>query len=338
MLFQHVAIAGLAHVDAPRRLSSDEINARLKPTLDRLGIKTDVLKDVAGIHARRLWDEGMQASDAATLAGVKALADAGIDPDKVGLLVNTSVSRDFLEPSTASIVSGNLGLSDMCQNFDVANACLAFLNGMDIASRMIERGEIDYALVVDGETADLAYEKTVERLLRVETTEEEFKNELATLTLGSGAAAMVLARAELVPGAPRYKGGVTRAATEWNKLCRGNLDRMVTDTRMLLIEGLKLAQKTWAAAKIALGWVAEEMDEFVIHQVSQVHTAAFVKAFGINPTKVLTIFNEHGNIGPASVPIVLSKLREMGRLKKGSRIALLGIGSGLNCSMAEVVW
>ena len=226
----------------------------------------------------------------------------------------------------------------MCQNFDVANACLAFLNGMDIASRMIERGEIDYALVVDGETANLAYEKTIERLLRIETTEEEFKNEMATLTLGSGAAAMVLARAELVPGAPRYKGGVTRAATEWNKLCRGNLDRMVTDTRMLLIEGLKLAQKTWAAAKIALGWVAEEIDEFVIHQVSQVHTAAFVKAFGIDPKKVLTIFDEHGNIGPASVPIVLSKLREMGRLKKGNRIALLGIGSGLNCSMAEVVW
>ena len=338
MLFQHVAIAGLAHVDAPRRLSSDEINARLKPTLDRLNIKTDVLKDIAGIHARRLWDEGMQASDAATLAAVKALADAGIDPDKVGLLVNTSVSRDYLEPSTASIVSGNLGLSDLCQNFDVANACLAFLNGMDIASRMIERGEIDYALVVDGETADLAYEKTIERLLRNDATEEEFKNELATLTLGSGAAAMVLARAELAPGAPRYKGGVTRAATEWNKLCRGNLDRMVTDTRMLLIEGLKLAQKTWAAAKVALGWVADEMDEFVIHQVSQVHTAAFVKAFGINPKKVLTIFNEHGNIGPASVPIVLSKLREMGRLKKGSRVALLGIGSGLNCSMAEVVW
>ena len=60
--------------------------------------------------------------------------------------------------------------------------------------------------------------------------------------------------------------------------------------------------------------------------------------FGINPKKVMTIFGEHGNIGPASVPIVLSKLREMGRLKKGSRIALLGIGSGLNCSMAEVVW
>jgi 3-oxoacyl-[acyl-carrier-protein] synthase-3 len=338
MLFQHVAIAGLAHIDAPRRLSSDEINLRLKPTLERLGIKIDVLQDVAGIHARRLWDEGMQASDAATLAGVKALADAGIDPAKVGLLVNTSVSRDYLEPSTASIVSGNLGLGDECQNFDVANACLAFLNGMDIASRMIERGEIDYALVVDGETADLAYEKTLERMMRADSTEADFRNELATLTLGSGAAAMVLARAELAPGAPRYRGGVSRAATQWNKLCRGNPDGMITDTRTLLIEGIKLAQKTFIVARQKLGWVAGEMDEFVIHQVSKVHTAAFTKAMGIDPKKVLTIFGEHGNIGPASVPIVLSKLREMGRLKKGNRIALLGIGSGLNCSMAEVVW
>ena len=338
MLFQHVAIAGLAHVDAPRRLGSDEIHARLKPTLDRLGIKTDMLRDIAGIQARRLWDEGMQASDAATLAGVKALADAGIDPDKIGLLVNTSVSRDYLEPSTASIVSGNLGLGEMCQNFDVANACLAFLNGMDIASRMIERGEIDYALIVDGETANLAYEKTLERMGASDLTEAQFRNEMATLTLGCGAAAMVLARAELAPGAPRYRGGVTRAATQFNNLCLGNLDRMVTDTRMLLIEGMKLAQKTFLAAKVALGWVVEELDEFVIHQVSQVHTQAFIQAFGIDPKKVLTIFGEHGNIGPASVPIVLSKLRELGRLKKGDRVALLGIGSGLNCSMAEVVW
>ena len=170
MLFQHVAIAGLAHIDAPRRLTSDEINARLKPTLDRLGIKTDVLGDIAGSHARYLWDDHVLASDVATLAGVKALADAGIDPDKVGLLVNTSVSRDYLEPSTASIVSGNLRLPDTCLNFDVANACLAFINGMDIASRMIERGEIEYALVVDGETANMAYEKTLERMTRLQAS------------------------------------------------------------------------------------------------------------------------------------------------------------------------
>ena len=338
MLFKNVSIAGLAHVDAPHTLTSQEINARLQPTYDRLGIKTDVLGDIAGIHARRLWDADVQASDAATAAARKAMDDAGITADKIGLLVNTSVSRDYLEPSTASIVSGNLGVGDECMTFDVANACLAFINGMDIAARMLERGEIDYALVVDGETANLAYEKTIERMTRADATEADFKNEMATLTLGSGAAAMVLARAELAPGAPRYKGGVTRAATEWNKLCRGNLDGMITDTRQLLVEGVKLAQKTFEVARQKLGWVAGELDEFVVHQVSKVHTAAFTKAMGIDPRKVLTIFGEHGNIGPASVPIVLSKLKELGRLKKGDRIALLGIGSGLNCSMAEVVW
>ena len=210
MLFKNVSIAGLAHIDAPHRLSSADINAQLQPTMDRLGIKTDVLQDIAGIFARRLWDDEVQASDAATLAAEKALADAGIDRARVGLLVNTSVSRDYLEPSTASIVSGNLGLGENCQNFDVANACLAFINGMDIASRMIERGEIEYALVVDGETANLAYKKTLERLSGPDVTEEQFRNELATLTLGCGAAAMVLSRSELTPDAPKYKGGTRR--------------------------------------------------------------------------------------------------------------------------------
>ncbi len=338
MLFNNVSIAGLAHIDAPHTLTSKQINERLQPTYDRLGIRTDVLGDVAGIHARRMWDADMQASDAATLAARKALTDAGITAGQVGLLVNTSVSRDYLEPSTASIVSGNLGVGEECVTFDVANACLAFINGMDIAARMIERGEVDYALVVDGETANLVYEKTLERMTSPDVTAQEFRDELAALTLGCGAAAMVMARAELVPDAPRYRGGVTRSATEWNTLCRGNLDRMVTDTRMLLIEGLKLAQKTFVAAMQALGWAVDELDQFVIHQVSLPHTQAFIKNFGIDPKKVMTIFGEHGNIGPASVPIVLSKLRELGRLKKGDRIALMGIGSGLNCSMAEVVW
>ncbi|MCX7557124.1 3-oxoacyl-ACP synthase III [Denitratimonas sp. CY0512] len=338
MLFQNVSIASLAHIDAPRTLSSVEINERLRPTLDRLGIRADVLGDIAGIHSRRFWEDGTESSDAATLAAEKALAELDVPREKIGLLINTSVSRDYLEPSTASIVCGNLGLSDQCQNFDVANACLAFLNGMDIASRMIERGEIEYALVVDGETANLAYEKTMERLLAPDVTDEQFRQELATLTLGCGAVAMVLSRRDLAPDAPQYKGGISRAATEWNTLCRGNLDRMVTDTRMLMIEGMKLAAKTFQAARQALGWAVDELDEFVIHQVSQVHTNTLIKTIGIDPKKVFTIFAEHGNIGPASVPIVLSKLKEMGRLKKGSRIALLGIGSGLNCSMAEVVW
>ena len=339
MLYKHVAIASVAHIDAPVRLSSAELVERLQPTMQRLGIRDNVLEDVAGIHARRIWDKPTMPSEAATAAAQKALSESGVPHEKIGILINTSVCRDYLEPSTASIIHGNLGLADTCQNFDVGNACLAFLNGMDIAARMIERGDIEYALIVDGETSNLITEKTIERMLAPDIDEVAFRNEFASLTLGSGAAAMVLGRRELLPdGGHQFLGSVTRAATEFSHLCRGNLDRMITDTRSLLTEGLKLAAKTFQAARAALGWVIDELDEFAIHQISRVHTEEFCKLLGIDPKKVHAIFPEHGNVGPASVPIVLSKLKEMGRLQKGKRVALLGIGSGLNCSMAEVVW
>ena len=338
MLFENVSIAGLAHIDAPHTLTSLEINERLKPTFERLRIRADMLGDIAGVHARRLWDPGTQASDGAGMAARRVLEQTGVRADQLGMVINTSVSRDYLEPSTAAIVSGKLGVGDRCITFDIANACLAFVNGMDMAARLIEVGDVQYALIVDAETSNLVYEKTIERLSRPDVSAEEVKNELAALTTGSGAAAMLLCHRSLAPDAPRYRGAVTRSANQFSHLCLGNLDRMVTDTRSLLIEGIRLAEKTFKAASEQFGWKVEDLAQFVIHQVSQPHTKAFIKTLGIEPTKVMTIFGEFGSIGPASVPIVLSKLNELGRLKKGDRIGLMGIGSGLNCSMAEVVW
>ena len=338
MKFKNVVIQSLTAVDPPIRVTSIEIEKQLKPTFERLGIRDNLLEEVSGIGARRFWEDGTMPSDAATLAAEKVLDDAGIDRGKIGVIINTSVCRDYLEPSTACIVHGNLGLADNCLNFDVGNACLAFLNGMDIASRMIERTEIDYALIVDGESSRPITEATIERLLDPDVDAEQFRAEFASLTLGSGAAAMILARKELAPQGHPYLGSVSRSATEFNKLCQGQMDRMVTDTRILLSEGLKLASKTFLAAKIAFGWVASELDQFIIHQVSKVHTDSLVKLLGLDPEKVHAIYPEMGNIGPASVPIVLAKAAELGRIKRGDRVALLGIGSGLNCSMAEIIW
>jgi len=338
MKFKNVVIQSLSAVDPPIRVTSIEIEKQLKATFERLGIRDNLLEEVSGIGARRFWEDGTLPSDAATLAAEKVLDDAGIDRGKIGVIINTSVCRDHLEPSTACIVHGNLGLAEHCLNFDVGNACLAFLNGMDIASRMIERTEIDYALIVDGESSRPITEATIERLLKPDVDAEQFRAEFASLTLGSGAAAMILARKELAPQGHPYLGSVSRSATEFNKLCQGQMDRMVTDTRILLSEGLKLASKTFLAAKIAFGWVASELDQFIIHQVSKVHTDSLVKLLGLDPQKVHAIYPEMGNIGPASVPIVLAKAAELGRIKRGDRVALLGIGSGLNCSMAEIIW
>ena len=336
MLFASVSVESVAHVDAPVRVTSADLVARLRPTFDRVGIRPDLLDTVAGIHERRYWEEPARVADGAALAGRKAIEKAGVDPGRIGVLISTSVSRDYIEPSTASVVHGALGLPYSCLNFDLGNACLAFLNGMDVAGRMIEHGEIDYALIVNGEVSNQVTERTVERLSAEDVTADQVRAEFASLTLGSGAAAMVLGRAE--GDGPRYRGTVARAATEFSHLCRGTMDRMVTDTRGILENGLALAADTYRDATAAFGWHDGAIAEYVLHQVSKVHTDALLALLGIDPARALAIYPEHGNVGPAALPIVLSKLDDAGRLRPGDRVALLGIGSGLNCAMGEIAW
>lgn len=338
VLFDNVVIKSVAHVEPPHRITSEEVAERLAPTLKKLHVPGNPLIDLAGIMERRFWDEGMMPSDGATLAAQQALAKADIDPGQIGILINTSVSRDFLEPSTACLVHGNLRLADTCESFDVGNACLAFINGMNIAGQMLERGQIDYALIVNGENSREINENTIKRLLGPDVTRNQFKAEFASLTLGSGAAAMVMSRGDLEQDGHQYRGSVARAATQFNNLCRGWNHQMWTDTKTLLTEGMKLAGMTFTAARTVMGWVVQELDHVVIHQVSKAHTETFIRAFGANPDQVYRIFPFLGNIGPASIPTVMSRMVQENRVKRGDRIALMGIGSGLNCAMAEVVW
>ena len=98
------------------------------------------------------------------MAGAKALAEAGITPAQIGVMINTSVSRAYLEPSTAVAVHHQLGLPTSCLNFDLANACLGFVNGIQLAGTMIDAGQVDYALLVDAEGSRYTQETTLERL------------------------------------------------------------------------------------------------------------------------------------------------------------------------------
>jgi 3-oxoacyl-[acyl-carrier-protein] synthase-3 len=338
MLFENVAIAGLAYAEAPHVIESAQFEDMLAPAFARLEIRPDVLRSLAGIESRRWWDPGTQPSDAATLAGRKVLDETGIDPSKIGVLINTSVCRDFLEPSTASIVHGNLGLSPSCQNYDLGNACLAFVNAMELAGMMLERGTIDYAMIVDGEGSREIQETTLERLMQPEMTAKQFRMEFASLTLGSGGVAMILTRRDLAPDGPQLRGGVMRAATEHARLCWGTATHMETQTRALLMAGIHLAAQTWQDAITEMGWSPEVIDELVMHQISSVHTTTICQTLGLDQRKALLTFPTLGNIGPASLPITLQQASAAGRISKGDRVALMGIGSGINVAMFEVIW
>ncbi|MFU8802523.1 MAG: 3-oxoacyl-ACP synthase III [Bradymonadaceae bacterium] len=338
MYFENVCVLGLGRVDAPQAITSSALEDRLGPALEKARMQRGLLYGLTGIEERRFWDEGVQPSTVAARAGAKALADAGIEGERVGVLVSTSVCKDYVEPSVASLVHGLLGLPAAALNFDVGNACLGFLNGMHIVGDMIERGHIDYGLVVDGESSRFVVERTIERLLEADADPATLRNQLATLTLGSGAVAMVLARRDQHPEGHRLVGGVALAATEYSDLCRGQVDYMETNAGMLLIRGLELAERTFGLAQEELGWHPDVLDLLAVHQVSAVHTARFTEKLNLDLDKVYKIYPHFGNVGPASIPLVLSMAREEGRLLPGHRIALMGIGSGLNCSMMEMIW
>ena len=335
--YHDVVISGLAHVDAPHVVTSAAIEAELAPAMDRLRLRPGLLARLAGIHARRFWDDGAVPSAGAAEAGQRAIERCGVDRDEIGVLINTSVSRDYLEPSTASIVHGALELPPDALNFDVSNACLGFLNGMNIVATMIEHGEIDHGVVVNAETTRFAIESTIARLLR-DPDPARFREQFATLTLGSGAVGMVLSRRGLVDSEHRYLGGLSRARTEHALLSTAQLDEMRTDTAGLLQAGLEVGALTWKEAAHTFDWDAAEFDLYAVHQVSVVHTKAVCDTFGLDLDRFPLIFPEFGNMGPASVPIVLSKSAENGRLRAGDRVALMGIGSGINAMAAEVIW
>jgi 3-oxoacyl-[acyl-carrier-protein] synthase-3 len=297
-----------------------------------------VLEGLTGVKARRFWDTGIQPSDAAALAGRKVIEQSGVDASRIGILINTSVCRDYVEPSVACFVHSHLGLSESCLNYDLTNACLGFLDGMSVAGNLIDRGQIDYALIVDAESSRHVVERTVERLSQPSCDHQMIREQLATLTVGSGAAALLLARTSLAPDGHQLLATVSRADTRHHQLCRGQLDMGMTDTGKLLVHGVALAARTWKVAQEELRWSSESVDQFALHQVSELHTEEVARTLGFSLAKTLLIYPEFGNVGPASVPMVLSKTVEAERISRGDRVVLGGIGSGLNCTAAGVAW
>jgi 3-oxoacyl-[acyl-carrier-protein] synthase-3 len=327
------ALVSVAHVDAPEVVPSSRFDKILAETYERVGAQSGLLESLAGIKERRWWPEGHLFTDAAAAAGEKAIAVSGVRVDDIGLLIDTSVCRDRLEPSSAVTVHNALELPSWCLNFDLSNACLGFVNALQIAGNMIESGQINYALIVDGEGSRYPQERTLERLSRPDATMADLFAEFATLTLGSGGAAAVVGRHSENPGSHRVVGGLARADTSHHNLCIGSLEKMQTDTKGLLDAGLHVSKLAWGDAE-ERGWL--DGDRYIIHQISQVHTSMLCERLGIDIAKVPLTFPFLGNVGPASIPITLS--REVESLQPGDKVLLMGMGSGINASAIELTW
>ena len=331
----NVGVVSVEAVEAPEVVTSAWIDEQLADVFARCDVRPGLLEELAGIRERRWWPEEMRFDEAAALAGEQAIVAADIDRAEIGMLISTSVCKHHLEPSVACAVHHHLDLAPGCLNFDLGNACLGFVNAMHLAATAIDAGQTKYALIVDGEGSRHTQLATIARLRDSASATADVYDEFASLTLGSGAAAMVLGSLDDSPTAHRFVGGVSRAATQHHQVCVGDLDRMTTDTRTLLQAGMVLAAETWAEAAPEFGW-QQDVSWYVLHQVSSVHTSMLCAALGIDESRAPLTFPTQGNIGPAAIPFTLAGAQP--EIEPGERVLCLGMGSGLNASAAEIIW
>ena len=217
MRYRSVAIEGVCHHVPSVVIQTSAIERMLSSTYERLHIAPGTLEAMTGVGARRFCRPGVQPSDLATIAAGQLLEETGFDRSRIGVLVSTSVCKDYLEPSVAALVHGNLGLPSNSLNFDVGNACLGFMSGMGVVANMIELGQIEAGLVVVGEGSREVTMATAKRLQRSEATFGDFRDNLATLTLGSGACAMLLVHERRASTGHRLLGSASLSATHHSR-------------------------------------------------------------------------------------------------------------------------
>jgi len=346
MRYSNVVIGAMGYELAPNIITSDDLEKRLAPLYEALHFQKGQLEALTGIDERRFWDPGFKMHQGAVLAGRKAIDASTVSSEDIDILIYAGVCRDQLEPATACAVSDGLGLKPQAQVYDVSNACLGVLNGMNHIACAIELGQVRSGLVVSCESAREIIDVTIDRLLKQKDM-NLFKKTVATLTGGSGAVAVLLTRRDLSPGGHRLMGAVMRNATAHHRLCVWGPDTgipssgshaMETDSTGILQHGVVLGLETFRDFMQELNWTEDKPDKIICHQVGSTHQRSILNAIGIPGEKDFTTFRYLGNIGTVSLPITAAIAEERGFLIKGDSVGFFGIGSGLNCMMLGLEW
>lgn len=348
MRYQHVSLESIVHIIPPHVVTSDDIEQQLGPVYDRLSLPFGRLEHMTGIRERRFFDPGTLPGQISVQAARMAIERSAIDRRHFGALIHGSVCRDQMEPATAASVHAGAQLPAMGMILDVSNACLGLLNGMLIIADMIESGQIRAGVVVGTETGRDLVEGTIDSLLTDDSaTRRSIKSAFASLTIGSGSAAVVLCDRKLSRTGTRVLGGAVRNDTQAHTLCAGGVapvdhgdhrPRMETDSEALLYAGVELADCAWEDTKRTLSWQNPDVDRVFTHQVGRAHRKLLLERLSIDPAIDSPTVEYLGNTGAVALPMALSIGLEEGRLQPDHRVALLGIGSGLSAIMLGLQW
>jgi 3-oxoacyl-[acyl-carrier-protein] synthase III len=341
MHFRRVCLEALSYTLPDEVVTTAELEERLAPLYARLRLPEGRLELMTGIRERRFFPPGTRPSTVNIDSARKAIEASGIDPRYFGALIHGSVCRDHLEPATACRVHHGLDLPAECLIYDVSNACLGLLTGMIQIANMIELGQIRAGVVVGTECGRELVENTIARLNGdASLTRDSIKDSIASLTIGSASAAIVLCDAELSQTGNRLTSAVVYCDTSHHELCqsRGLANMMDTDSEQLMRQGVATGVKTFERFLAVSGWEPADIDRTFCHQVGSAHRKLMLDSLGLDPANDFATLETLGNTGAVALPVTMALGIEQGRLQKGDHVAMLGIGSGINCQMLSVDW
>lgn len=346
MIFTKSCVSALQASIAPLELTSEQLESDLSPLYERLRLPQGRLEMMSGVKARRFWPNGTKPSQIASEAATQLFNTFQIDSSSIELLIHSSVCRDFLEPSTASVVHHNLNLSKNCMIFDLSNACLGMLNAMIVASEMIERGSIKKALVVSGENSAPLIKQTIQFLNQeINLSRKGIKKYFANLTIGSCGMAILLEDKEKCSSSLfELEHATTRTDSSANHLCQGdggpNSLMMETNSEELMKYGVQLAKENWEDfLEQSQGKSIKEYQSVFCHQVGSAHEKLTLSTLGLEHIQTHRTYPHLGNTGSCALPVTLWEAWKKNKesLSK-TRSALLGIGSGLTSTMLGIKW
>ncbi|MBQ8198533.1 MAG: ketoacyl-ACP synthase III [Lachnospiraceae bacterium] len=319
-------IAGTGHFLPKNVVTNDDLSKIMDTSDEWISSRT-------GIRERRLATEETTASMSAEAAKL-ALADAGMTPEDIDLIIVATVSADHMTPSTACEVQAAIG-ADNAVAFDVNAACSGFLFALQIADMYIKQGVYKNALIIGAETLSKIMDWNDRSTCvlfgdgagaAVVCPAQDESQGLASITLGSdGAKGMVLA-------------GINRS---------NNNPYVTTDIGPHYIhmdgqEVYKFAVTTVPASieKVLdeAGLTTEDIKYFVLHQANIRILQSVSKRLKVSMDKFPISLDHCGNMSAASVPVLLDEVNRKGMLEKGDKIVLAGFGGGLTWGACVVEW
>jgi 3-oxoacyl-[acyl-carrier-protein] synthase III len=290
------------------------------PIAERIGVDDAWIVKRTGIRSRRRAADDERLADLATFAARKALADAGVEPYDVDLVLVATMSQDELTPNTAPLVAHALG-AERAGAIDVGAACTGWISGLQLAAGQIESGRAERVLLIGAE---------------ILTRLTDFDDRKTAALFGDGAGAVVLG-----PEGDGEIGPITLAAD-------GSLAETIFAThedRKIRMDGhdtfqnaVKRLSEATVAAMARAGLELDDIDLFVYHQANGRILRALGERLDLPPAKVADYIGELGNTSAASIPLALGLLREDGRLRPGHRVLVAAIGAGFTWGAGVMEW